>query len=130
MTDSEHVDILIVEAGLSGIGAACRLTEQCPGKSFAILEARGASGGTWDVFRFPGVRSDSDMYTLSYPFRPWSGEEAMADGSSILAYLRDTAREYGVDRRIRLHHRVLGAAWSSVQSRWTVEVERLDTNEL
>jgi monooxygenase len=125
----EHVDVLIVGAGLSGIGAGCRLLEKCPGKSFAILEARGASGGTWDLFRFPGVRSDSDMYTLSYPFRPWSEERAMVDGGSILEYLRDTAREYGADRHIRFHHRVLRAAWSSDESRWTVDVERLDTGE-
>jgi monooxygenase len=126
----EHVDVLIVGAGLSGIGAACRLSEECPGKRFAILEGRGASGGTWDVFRFPGVRSDSDMYTLSYPFRPWLGDQAMADGPSILEYVRATAREYGIDRRIRFHHRVLSAAWSSEGSRWTVEVERLDTGEV
>ena len=129
MTDAEHVDVLIVGAGLSGIGAGCRLSQKCPGKSFAILETRGASGGTWDVFRFPGIRSDSDMYTLSYPFRPWAGGQAMADGPSILQYVRETAREYGIDRHIRFHHRVLGAAWSSEDSRWTVEIERLDTEE-
>jgi monooxygenase len=125
----EHVDVLIVGAGLSGIGAGCRLVRQCPGKRFAILEARGAPGGTWDLFRFPGVRSDSDMYTLSYPFRPWSGPRAMVDGPSILEYVRETAREYGVDRKIRLHHRVVGASWSTDQGRWTVEIERLDTGE-
>ena len=125
----EHVDVLIVGAGLSGIGAGCRLQEQCPGKTFAILEARGAIGGTWDLFRFPGIRSDSDMYTLSYPFRPWSGAQAIVDGSSILDYIRDTAREHGIDRRIRFRHRVVGAEWSSADARWTVEVERGDGGE-
>ena len=126
---AEHVDVLIVGAGLSGIGAACRLQQRCPGKTFAILEARGAIGGTWDLFRFPGVRSDSDMFTLSYPFRPWSGSQAIADGASILDYIRETAREHGIEQRIRFHHRVVGAEWSSDDARWTVEVERGDTGE-
>ena len=129
MSGEEHVDVLIVGAGLSGIGAGCRLRQLCPGKSFAILEARAASGGTWDLFRFPGVRSDSDMFTLCYPFRPWTGSQAIVDGSSILAYLRETAREYGIDGSIRFHHRVTAAAWSSEEGRWTVEVERVDTGE-
>jgi monooxygenase len=123
----DHVDVLIVGAGLSGVGAACRLRQRCPGKTFAILEARGAIGGTWDLFRFPGIRSDSDMYTLSYPFRPWSGGQALVDGATILDYVRDTAREHGVDAAIRFHHRVVGADWSSADARWTVEVERGDT---
>ena len=126
---AEHVDVLIVGAGLSGIGAACRLRQRCPGRTFAILEARGTSGGTWDLFRYPGVRSDSDMFTLSYPFRPWSGSRAIADGASILDYLRATAREHGIDERIRYHHRVVTAEWSSDDARWTVEVERGDTGE-
>lgn len=125
----EHVDVLIIGAGISGIGAGCRLLERCPGKSFAILESRDAIGGTWDVFRFPGIRSDSDMFTLCYPFRPWTGARAIVDGGSILQYVRDTAREYGIDERIRFHHRVLGAEWSSADARWTVEVERTDTGE-
>jgi len=129
MATEEHVDVLIVGAGLSGIGAGCRLQQLCPGKSFAILEARAASGGTWDQFRFPGIRSDSDMFTLCYPFRPWAGSQAIVDGPSILAYLRETAREHGIDQRIRFHHRVTAAAWSSEQGRWTVEVERIDTGE-
>ncbi len=116
-------------AGLSGVGAGCRLQEKCPGKTFAILEARGAIGGTWDLFRFPGIRSDSDMFTLCYPFRPWSGAQAIVDGSSILDYVADTAREHGIDRKIRLHHRVVAAEWSSSRARWTVEVERGDTGE-
>jgi len=129
MSIEEHVDVLIVGAGLSGIGAGCRLRQLCPGKSFAILEARATSGGTWDLFRFPGIRSDSDMFTLCYPFRPWAGAQAIVDGPSILAYLRETAEEYQIDRRIRFHHRVTAAAWSSEESRWTVEVKRVDTGE-
>jgi monooxygenase len=125
----EHVDVLIVGAGLSGVGAGCRLRQRCPDKTFAILEARGAIGGTWDLFRFPGIRSDSDMFTLCYPFRPWSGAQAIVDGSSILDYVRQTAREHGIDRKIRFHHRVVAAEWSSDDARWTVEVERADTGE-
>ena len=116
-------------AGLSGVGAGCRLQERCPGKTFAILEARDAIGGTWDLFRFPGIRSDSDMFTLCYPFRPWSGAQAIVDGRSILEYVRETAREHGIDGKIRFHHRVVAAAWSSADARWTVEVERGDTGE-
>ncbi len=125
----EHVDVLIIGAGLSGVGAACRLRQRCPGKSFAILEARDAIGGTWDLFRFPGIRSDSDMFTLSYPFRPWTGSQAIAGGGQILEYLRDTAREHRVEQHIRFHHRVLSAEWSSAHARWSVEVQRLDTGE-
>ena len=120
---AEHVDVLIVGAGLSGIGAACHLQSKCPGKSYAILEARGATGGTWDLFRYPGVRSDSDMFTLGYAFRPWRGEKSIVEGPEILAYLRETAAQYGVDRHIRLRHRVTRASWSSAESRWTVEAE-------
>jgi monooxygenase len=119
----DHFDVLIVGAGLSGIGAACRLQEQCPDKSFAILEARGVIGGTWDLFRFPGIRSDSDMFTLSYPFRPWRGSRAIADGPAILDYLRETAREHGIEDAIRFHSRVVAAEWSSEDARWTVEVQ-------
>jgi monooxygenase len=125
----EHVDVLIVGAGISGVGAGCRLRQRCPNKSFAILEARGAIGGTWDLFRFPGIRSDSDMFTLCYPFRPWSGSQAIVDGSSILDYIRQTAREHGIEDRIRFHHRVVAARWSSADSHWMVEVEREDTGE-
>ena len=119
----EHVDVLIVGAGLSGIGAACHLQDESPGRSFAILEARGAVGGTWDLFRYPGVRSDSDMFTLGYRFRPWTQPKAIADGPSILAYIEDTARERGVVERIRFHHRVVRAEWSTGEARWTVEAE-------
>lgn len=95
----EHVDVLVVGAGLSGIGAGYRLQTQCPDRTYAILEARDSVGGTWDLFRYPGIRSDSDMYTLGYPFRPWRGEKSISDGASILQYVRDTAAEYGIDAR-------------------------------
>ena len=121
---SEHVDVLIVGAGISGVGAGCRLQERCPGKTFAILEARADIGGTWDLFRYPGIRSDSDMYTLGYRFKPWRADTALADGPSILDYVRETAREHGIDRHIRFGHRVKRASWSSDDARWTVEVER------
>jgi monooxygenase len=117
-----HVDVLIVGAGLSGIGAAYRLQEQSPGTTYAVLEGRDASGGTWDLFRYPGIRSDSDMYTLGYPFRPWTGEKAIADGADILAYLRETAAEAGIDRHIRYRHKVVAASWSTEDARWTVDV--------
>ncbi len=130
MTDSaEHLDVLIVGAGLSGIGAACHLQSECPRKTYAIVEAREASGGTWDLFRYPGIRSDSDMFTLGYAFKPWTEARAIADGPSILAYIREAAREHGVERRIRYSRRVVRAAWSSDEARWTVDVERTDTGE-
>lgn len=116
----EHFDVLIVGAGLSGIGAAVRLKQRCPDKSFAMLEGRAASGGTWDLFRYPGVRSDSDMYTLGYAFRPWRDAKAIAGGPSILDYLRRTAADYGVDEKIRFRCKVTDAAWSSETARWTV----------
>jgi cation diffusion facilitator CzcD-associated flavoprotein CzcO len=125
----EHVDVVVVGAGLSGIGAACRLELERPGRSYAVLEARDAIGGTWDLFRYPGVRSDSDMHTLGYPFRPWLDGQAFADGPSILRYVRDTAHEFGVASQVRLQHRVVRAAWSSDTARWTVDVERTDTGE-
>jgi monooxygenase len=125
----EHLDVLIVGAGLSGIGAGYHLQERCPRKRYAILEARGDLGGTWDLFRYPGIRSDSDMHTLGYRFRPWKDEKAIADGPSILRYIRGTARDYGIDEKIRFHHRVVRAEWSTPESRWTVEAERSDTGE-
>jgi monooxygenase len=126
---TEHLDVLIVGAGLSGVGAACHVQTECPGKSYAVLEAREASGGTWDLFRYPGIRSDTDMFTLGYPFNPWPAEQAIADGPTIRAYIRDTARKYGVEGAIRYRHRVLAASWSSQEARWTVDVERTDTGE-
>ncbi len=123
----EHVDVIIVGAGLSGIGGACHLKKHCPRKSFVILEGRERMGGTWDLFRYPGVRSDSDMYTLGYRFRPWVGNKAMADGPAILDYIRDTAAEYGVEKTIRYNHRVRRVSWSSNDPRWTVEIENQPT---
>ena len=128
-TTVEHVDVLIVGAGLSGIGAAHHLQARCPGKSYAILESRDAIGGTWDLFRYPGIRSDSDMYTLGYSFRPWEDAKALADGPSILEYVRSTARQGGIEPRIRFKHRVVRAEWSSPDARWTVHAERTDTGE-
>jgi monooxygenase len=118
---SEHVDVLIVGAGLSGIGAAHHLQTRLPGKTYVILEARDVIGGTWDLFRYPGVRSDSDMYTLGYRFRPWTHGKAIADGPSILRYVRDTAAEAGIGEHIRYGHRVIRASWSSAAARWTVQ---------
>jgi monooxygenase len=119
----EHLDVLIVGAGLSGIGAAYHLQVQHPEKRYAILESRGEIGGTWSLFQYPGIRSDSDMYTFGYSFRPWTGAKSISDGDSILAYLRDTAKEYGIDGHIRLEQRVVSAAWSSSETRWLVEVD-------
>jgi monooxygenase len=126
----EHVDVLIVGAGLSGIGAAHHLQERCPGRSYAILEAREDIGGTWDLFRYPGIRSDSDMHTLGYRFRPWTDAQSIADGPSILRYVKETARENGIDSKIRFNHRVERAEWSSDDARWTVTARRTDTDEI
>src|SRR5271154_4637016 len=119
----EHVNVLIVGAGLSGIGAGYHLQQKCPGKSYVILEARESIGGTWDLFRYPGIRSDSDMFTLGYSFRPWLEPKAIADGDSILRYIRDTARDHGVEERIHFGRRAVRAEFSSAQARWTVEAE-------
>jgi cation diffusion facilitator CzcD-associated flavoprotein CzcO len=124
-----HLDVLIVGAGLSGVGAACQLKAKCPGTTFAILEARAAIGGTWDLFRYPGVRSDSDMYTLGYSFKPWEDAKAIADGPSIRRYIRETAREHGIESSIRFRRRAVSARWSTEEARWTVEVQRTDTGE-
>ncbi len=115
-----HVDVLIVGAGLSGIGAACHLKRQCPDKDFAIIESRDAIGGTWDIHRYPGVRSDSEMYTYAYQFKPWTDSQVIADGQTILNYIRDTAREYGIDEKIRFGTRVTKASWSDASCTWTV----------
>jgi len=127
---TEHFDILIVGAGISGIGAAYHLQAACPHRTYAVLEARDTVGGTWDLFRYPGIRSDSDMYTLGYSFRPWTHPKAIADGPSILSYVRETAHEYGIDRRIRYDHRVKRASWSTADAKWTVEVERGPSREI
>ena len=126
----EHFDVLIVGAGLSGIGAGYHLQARCPDRSYAILEGRERMGGTWDLFRYPGVRSDSDMYTLGYAFRPWTDAKAIADGPAILKYVQDTARDHGIDKRIRYGHRVKRAAWSTPDARWTVDIEHGEPNAL
>ena len=120
----EHFDVLVVGAGISGIGAAYYLQARCPGRTYAIFEGREAMGGTWDLFRYPGIRSDSDMFTLGFSFRPWTEAKAIADGPSILKYLKETAADHGIDRHIRYQHRVKSAAWDSATSRWTVDIER------
>jgi monooxygenase len=126
MSTPEHLDVVVIGAGLSGIGTAAQLREQHPQRSLAVLEMREVSGGTWDLFRYPGVRSDSDMYTLGYRWRPWRGEKALADGPSILEYVRDVAQEYAVDTLIRYQQKVVRADWDSGAARWLIEVETPD----
>jgi monooxygenase len=125
----DHLDVLIVGAGLSGIGAAHYLQSDCPWATYAVFEARDAIGGTWDLFRYPGIRSDSDMFTLGYAFRPWDGEKSIADGESILQYIKDTAAEAGIDEHIRFNHRIVRADWSTDDARWSITAERTDTGE-
>jgi monooxygenase len=120
----EQFDVVIIGAGLSGVDAAYRLQKSCPNKSYVILEGRRSLGGTWDLFRYPGIRSDSDMFTLGYPFRPWKDAKAIADGPSILRYIEETASEFGIDRLIRFDEKVVAASWSSEDASWTVEVSR------
>lgn len=126
---SEHFDVLIVGAGLSGIGAARHLRDKCPGKRFAILEGRDTIGGTWDLFRYPGIRSDSDMYTLGYNFKPWTEPQVIADGQHIRNYIQETAREGDIDNKIRFGHKVVSSAWSSETATWTVKVLKSATGE-
>jgi monooxygenase len=128
-TAIERLDVLIVGAGISGIGAGRYLSTEHPGKTFAILEARASSGGTWDLFRYPGIRSDSDLYTFGYEFKPWRDKDSIASAPRILNYLRETATESGLDPHIRYHHRVIRADWSWQDARWLVHVERTDTGE-
>jgi monooxygenase len=120
---TEQVDVVIVGAGISGVSAAWHLQDRCPSKSYVILEKREAMGGTWDLFRYPGIRSDSDMYTLGFRFRPWTERQAIADGAPILDYVKSTAAMYGIDKHVRYSQKVIGADWSSAQSRWTVRIE-------
>jgi len=126
----EYLDVVIIGAGLSGIGAAVHLKKKCPGKSFALLEMRAAMGGTWDLFRYPGIRSDSDMYTLGYSFKPWSNPKAIADGADIRSYIEETAAEYGINEKIRYQHKVVSLDWSSRDARWNLRVQRGDTGEI
>lgn len=126
----EHFDVLVVGAGISGIGAGYHLQTLCPDRSYVILEGRADIGGTWDLFRYPGVRSDSDMHTLGYRFKPWTAEKSIADGPSILQYLRDTTTEFGIDGHIRFQHRVTKAEWSSDDALWRVSAERTDTGAM
>ena len=128
-TEIEHLDAVVVGAGLSGIGAGHYIQTECPWAKYAIFEARDAIGGTWDLFRYPGVRSDSDMFTLGYSFRPWSRSEAIAEGDKILDYIKETAAEEGIDKHIRFNHRIVAANWSSDDARWHVTAERTDTGE-
>jgi monooxygenase len=125
----EHLDVLIVGAGISGIGAAHHLQEAFPGRSYAIFEAREELGGTWDLFRYPGIRSDSDMHTLGYRFKPWTAAKSISDGEAILDYVRETARDGRIDSKIRFQHRVVRAEWSSEDAQWSVEAERVDSGE-
>ncbi len=125
----EHFDVLIIGAGISGIGAAVHLQKRSPERTYAILEGRDSIGGTWDLFRYPGIRSDSDMYTLGYAFKPWEEAKAIADGPSILRYVKDTAKEHGVEEAVRFRHQAKAAAWSSAEARWTVQAERGDAKE-
>jgi monooxygenase len=123
-SSNESVDVLIIGAGLAGIGGACQLRRNCPDRSFMILESRAVSGGTWDLFRYPGIRSDSDMYTYSYGFKPWKDKSTIADGHKILSYIREAAAENDVERHIRYQHKVVAANWSSSDNRWLVTAER------
>ncbi|HUE32572.1 MAG TPA: NAD(P)/FAD-dependent oxidoreductase [Mycobacterium sp.] len=124
---TEHLDVVIVGAGISGVSAAWHLQDRCPTKSYAILEKRQAMGGTWDLFRYPGIRSDSDMYTLGFRFRPWTEPQAIADGKPILDYVKSTAAMYGIDKHIRLNHKVVNADWSNTENRWTLHIENNGT---
>ena len=125
----EHFDVLIVGAGISGIGAACHLQKNCPGKTYLIVEARAAPGGTWDLFRYPGIRSDSDMYTLGYAFKPWTHPRAIADAPHILDYLKETVAEHRLEPRMRYGHKVVSAKWSTARARWEVEIEQQATGD-
>ena len=125
----EHLDVLVVGAGLSGVAAGHYLQTECAWATYAIFEARPCLGGTWDLFRFPGVRSDSDLYTFGYPFRPWTDHRAIADGASILRYIEDTAAAEGIDAKVRFGHRVVAANWSTPEARWHVTAERTDTGD-
>jgi cation diffusion facilitator CzcD-associated flavoprotein CzcO len=121
---AEHFDVVIVGAGISGVGAAWHLQQNSPDRSYVVLEGRERLGGTWDLFRYPGIRSDSDMFTLGFSFRPWTDSKAIADGPSILNYLDEAVSDYGIDKHIRYSTRVIGASWSSADAQWTVTAQR------
>ena len=125
----EHVDVLILGAGISGIGAAYYLQKMQPGKTFAIVEARDDIGGTWDLFKYPGIRSDSDLHTFGYEFKAWEDQKAIASADAIMSYLRETVAENGIRRAIRFGHKVIEAAWSTQDARWLVQMERTGTGE-
>lgn len=129
MVNRDILDVVIIGAGLSGIGAAVNLVKKFPDKEIAILESRAAMGGTWDLFRYPGIRSDSDMLTLGYDFKPWKRNKIIADGESIRDYIREAAQENGVDQKVRYHHQVISMDWSSITARWTLVIKRLDTDQ-
>ncbi|MCB0929052.1 MAG: NAD(P)/FAD-dependent oxidoreductase [Mycolicibacterium insubricum] len=120
---TEHVDVVIIGAGISGISAAWHLQKECPEKSYLILERRDDLGGTWDLFRYPGIRSDSDMYTLGFSFKPWTSARGIADGGAIKNYLRETVVENGIDKHIRYGQKVLSADWSDPDNQWTISIE-------
>jgi cation diffusion facilitator CzcD-associated flavoprotein CzcO len=126
----DHTDVVIIGAGLSGIGAAFHLTDKCPDRSYLILESRSAIGGTWDLFRYPGIRSDSDMHTLGYSFKPWDSAKAIADGPSILKYVQETAQENRIEEKIQFDSKLVSANWDSATSRWLLDVARSDTEQL
>lgn len=128
MTGTEHRDVIIVGAGLTGIGAAYHLNDKCPDRSYLLLESRQAIGGTWDLFRYPGIRSDSDMHTLGYSFKPWESKKAIADGPAILSYVRETAAENNIEQHIRFGHRLISASWCSKQSLWTLEIRQSESD--
>lgn len=129
MADTSHFDVIVVGAGISGIGAGYHLQTKCPNRSYAVLDGRDDLGGTWDLFRYPGVRSDSDMHTLGFEFKPWKAAKSIADGPAILDYLRETATEHGIDRHIRFNHQVTAAQWSTADGRWTLTVTMTETGE-
>jgi len=130
MEQTQSYDFVIVGAGISGINVAYRLQESFPSKSYVILEARGVIGGTWDLFRYPGIRSDSELHTFGFPFRPWTHEVSIADGSTILDYIKETASIYGIDKHIKFHHKVTLANWSSQDGKWTLDVENKTGTEV
>ena len=127
---TNHVDVVIVGAGISGIGAAYHLQSNCPNKSYAIIEARDAIGGTWDLFRYPGIRSDSDMYSFGFKFKPWTSPKAISPGEDIRQYLNEAATENGIDKHINFGHKVIAADWSSETARWTLQVKAVASGEI